>query len=1413
MPQDITQKLGFDASKAIQELTRLRGELNNFKQSLQSTSGALRKFSTTAMPAVKTFRTLSAATDLATRSLLTFSAVSGTPIETLSQRVTRASGIMTNLGAATKTTGAAVSTASSKITTSTKPAATALTAVGVAGKTAAKDITVSWSTMVRVIQTQLIVRALSTIISAFKDAHDAARDFSVSVAEVSTLSGTVLGNLDQMSSSTKELAISLGSDAGEVAAGVYQTLSNQVVKTGESFQFTNVAAKLAIATQAELETAVDALSSVINSYNLDASEAGRVSDVLFHTVDLGRLKLEEFGSVIGRVTPLTAALGISYTEMAAAIAALTQKGVPAHTAITQLTQVSQKLLRPTEKLQALYHEWGVKTGAEAISRFGGLQGVLLKMKDATAGNDTAFADLLGRVRAIVGALNLTSDSANALDAAMRQMTEGVGITDEAFKKIRESAGRQSVEAWNNLSTAMLEAGDVLLEITTPAAKALTYLASGMKTVAQTAILAGGAILLLKMRVIMATAQVGALALATKGVVASLALLGPVALTVIAAFLAVKIGQVWADWADTATESAERIAAAEKAMADEHERQTLRMTENIRAEFADQTKYANQHFTLLSQMYRKDASDFETRSEVIGAVFEDTLANLMQQRKAAVKMIKDAVLDADRAIEASAKRQATAQGKLDELNFDRRTRKLSKQAAGEAKHQRANIAAQKAAAAFAAAGANEEAQAAAMKLSQLAETRAAADIAHQESLKNSRGKIRAEKTYETILKQRIKNEKNFQEERGKLRDAAHKDQLAKLIEAGKAYDILLKKMKDLADPTDKTEPQRLEDAKLLKELLPEIAKSLEEAFDFDAFKSLGLPKGIEQLKFGIAEAFDKAKFDWTKAANDFGVVLASKKYKVPVMLEITNEGFLEQIEKRIGKVDSRADPGRVGGQRLKIAQDIVELAQKSEAATSQAAKKIAEAVKTVHTLPSADALGRGFSLSLPPKRLEGVGYKEFLDQIKNAPKDIEALRQKVISLADDFDTAAKTGGKLPEDIKTKYNEAYAEGKKLADQELISKGGVKHLVNMFNQIQKMNLEWEKILEARKAGEAIKPGAAEAALDIAVEQGKESKNLVLTAELLGLEMKEVANNIAAAKEAQDNLNSSIEEGARKAAKPTDAKPIDTKPIDDSWEITQQPDVGEWVDSGALDIAAQVTAAQQLKTEMLAVNAQFSQISTSARGLEALLSASTEPAFKLGDSFGVAGRAAHTISTAMPLIVGQLIAAASPANILMKTLIQSASAARATNQATVSLTSSLGAAASAASGLKSAMLAAASAAEAAARACRAAAKACSGGGVSASTGGRFFAAGGRGTDTIPAMLTPGEFVINAKSARDFFPQLQAINAGQAPVYRDQGGSVTNIGDVNVTLQGGEGPPAQTVREIATGLRRELRRKTVKLY
>jgi hypothetical protein len=74
--------------------------------------------------------------------------------------------------------------------------------------------------------------------------------------------------------------------------------------------------------------------------------------------------------------------------------------------------------------------------------------------------------------------------------------------------------------------------------------------------------------------------------------------------------------------------------------------------------------------------------------------------------------------------------------------------------------------------------------------------------------------------------------------------------------------------------------------------------------------------------------------------------------------------------------------------------------------------------------------------------------------------------------------------------------------------------------------------------------------------------------------------------------------------------------------------------------------------------------------------------------------------------------------------------------------------------------------------------------------------------------MLSPGEMVMSAATTRRFASQLTAMNAGAKPSYHSQGGHVTNIGDINVTVGGG-GTGRQTARSIATELRRELRRGT----
>lgn len=83
------------------------------------------------------------------------------------------------------------------------------------------------------------------------------------------------------------------------------------------------------------------------------------------------------------------------------------------------------------------------------------------------------------------------------------------------------------------------------------------------------------------------------------------------------------------------------------------------------------------------------------------------------------------------------------------------------------------------------------------------------------------------------------------------------------------------------------------------------------------------------------------------------------------------------------------------------------------------------------------------------------------------------------------------------------------------------------------------------------------------------------------------------------------------------------------------------------------------------------------------------------------------------------------------------------------------------------------------------------------------------RGPDDTLLWARRGEFIVNPESTQKFYSQLVAMNAGIQPRHYASGGMVT-VGDINVTVQGGS-TNERTVRDIAHGIKRELKRGTVR--
>lgn len=324
-----------------------------------------------------------------------------------------------------------------------------------------KNMTISWETMARIIETQIIVRSITILSQSLKDATERARELGLAIEEVQTISGRAKGS-KELTQDILNLSDTLSSTPLDLAEGMYQTLSNQVVEAGEALNFTANASKLATVTASETGDAVNALSSVMNSYGKESSQAAQVSDTLFKTVELGRVRLNELADIIGRVTPLTSQLGITWEETAASIATMTRQGVRADTAITQLRAVVNKLIKPSEDMQKLYREWGVKTGKQAIETFGGLQGVLEKVMETTGGNTTEIAKLFKRVRATTGVISIMADEGDLLSESLDGIENSSEAAANAFEMFSRSDAHKMTLAIQEMENSLTRAGMKLM---------------------------------------------------------------------------------------------------------------------------------------------------------------------------------------------------------------------------------------------------------------------------------------------------------------------------------------------------------------------------------------------------------------------------------------------------------------------------------------------------------------------------------------------------------------------------------------------------------------------------------------------------------------------------------------------------------------------------------------------------------------------------------------------------------------------------------------------------------------------------------------------------------------------------------------------------------------------------------------
>lgn len=326
-----------------------------------------------------------------------------------------------------------------------------------------------------------------------------ASDYTDAVAKVGTVADLQSVSLEKLRDDMLQLSTETGRGAGEIADATYQAISASV-DTADAVSFVGTSVGLAKAGFLETADAVDVLTTIINAYGLEASDAGRLSDILIQTQNDGKTTVNELSQSMGQVIPLASAYGVNIENLAASYAQLTKNGVATAQAGTYLKSMLNELGDSGSDVGEILKSKTGKSFGQLMNDGMSLGDVLGILNDSVNGDSEALAGLWSSSEAGTGALSILSSGVGAFNDELGNMQDSTGNVADALETLSTPSAKaqESLNAVKNagieLGSAALEAIAPLLEQLAETVKSLTEWFSNLSPATQTVIVAVMAIL-------------------------------------------------------------------------------------------------------------------------------------------------------------------------------------------------------------------------------------------------------------------------------------------------------------------------------------------------------------------------------------------------------------------------------------------------------------------------------------------------------------------------------------------------------------------------------------------------------------------------------------------------------------------------------------------------------------------------------------------------------------------------------------------------------------------------------------------------------------------------------------------------------------------------------------------------------
>lgn len=264
-------------------------------------------------------------------------------------------------------------------------------------------------------------------------------DFEASMTKITSLVGVGRDQVQAWNADVLQMAGPVAQAPGKLADALF-FVTSAGVRGAEAMEVLEMSAKAATSGLGEVKTVADLVTSAMNAYGKENLNAQQATDVLVAAVREGKAEADALASSMGMVLPIASNMGVTFSQVGAAVAAMTRTGTNAQTASVQLRQILNSLIKPAQQSEEALMAMGTSAAAlRRTIREEGLLTALMQIRELTNkyGEDT-MAKVFPNIRALSGVLDIMGSNMQDNVAIFQSLENAQGSLNMAFEETQKT---------------------------------------------------------------------------------------------------------------------------------------------------------------------------------------------------------------------------------------------------------------------------------------------------------------------------------------------------------------------------------------------------------------------------------------------------------------------------------------------------------------------------------------------------------------------------------------------------------------------------------------------------------------------------------------------------------------------------------------------------------------------------------------------------------------------------------------------------------------------------------------------------------------------------------------------------------------------------------------------------------------